>query len=479
MLSLKKTQSFGPGFLNGNRSCKNSLIITDLKNFLPEEYREKYIDWLKNNIHWLLEDFKEAHSFKAKNWVSLNQNKIELNQWERIYLPRYWYGLYLKHEISQKLDFVVKKGLVVIEKIQGDVFDLVSSGTENKIFYIDKLTGKKEKLTAKAVVLAIGSLENKIIDEINENNNLILIQDPYIPNFEKTSSTILEALKGTKLLVNRNILIIGSNATSLELLFNLNGSIIKLVNKVYVISKSGEFPFLIEQNQEVITYKFKNLENLRLNKQLTADKIIKAAEKDIKEAKKNGKNIANIADQLSNEVINLVNVLSFEEQENFVSYHGLQLVRLIRRAGSEYINVLNDLIKRKKVRVVRGVYKTGEFKKQNRIEKANVCLVINCSGFENMETTELLLIRNLKKRGLIFSNKSGNGIEVDKQFCAKNSIYVMGPLLAGNINENIRLWHAESAARIHKLSISLASELMIKVQEDERIRRNVLQVIMS
>src|SRR5690606_3690020 len=79
----------------------------------------------------------------------------------------------------------------------------------------------------------------------------------------------------------------------------------------------------------------------------------------------------------------------------------------------------------------------------------SIKVIINCSGFQELSSnTSSTLIKNLMKQSLCLINASKRGLEVNQDFEIDKNFFLIGPLLAGNVNSNFRIWHAESCARI-------------------------------
>ncbi|HRH34024.1 MAG TPA: hypothetical protein PKY12_03155, partial [Catalimonadaceae bacterium] len=94
------------------------------------------------------------------------------------------------------------------------------------------------------------------------------------------------------------------------------------------------------------------------------------------------------------------------------------------------------------------------------ILKAPVQVVINCAGFQDLGTPPKGLIQNLIDEGICEANESKRGFVINENFESNPNFFVMGPLVAGNVNNRLRVWHAESCTRIITLSKQLAEVLV-------------------
>ena len=91
--------------------------------------------------------------------------------------------------------------------------------------------------------------------------------------------------------------------------------------------------------------------------------------------------------------------------------------------------------------------------------RAPFCITINCGGFEELAPSSSRLINSLLDNGICKVNRTNRGFLVNERLEAGENVYVIGPLLGGNFNENVRYWHVESASRIAGLAELLAESL--------------------
>jgi len=87
-------------------------------------------------------------------------------------------------------------------------------------------------------------------------------------------------------------------------------------------------------------------------------------------------------------------------------------------------------------------------------------VVINCTGADDLDKSTSRLIYNLVHNGIAKVNLSGKGFYVNEKFEAAPNLYIMGPLLGGNMNERIHFWHLENASRLMYLAPFLAECLL-------------------
>ena len=62
-----------------------------------------------------------------------------------------------------------------------------------------------------------------------------------------------------------------------------------------------------------------------------------------------------------------------------------------------------------------------------------------------------------------YKETSRGGLAVDAHHRAAPGVFVAGPLLAGNLNETLRVWHLESCQRILGMAPALGADLAAAV----------------
>ena len=275
---------------------------------------------------------------------------------------------------------------------------------------------------------------------------------------------------------NREVLIVGSNASTLDALYSLNNSKIltSLVDKFTIVSPNAAFPHRISREVPAIDYTPQALVTLLTATPFTAKQIFEAVRVDVASATAKKINIADIHAHISAVVIQALNLLDLGEQAQFVSKYAVEIGKLQRRAGGEYLDVVDSLVERDKLSFLKGKFvkylplSTGgsgcEYidsdDRQAKIANMPVGVIINCAGFQDITKSASVLIQNLLSRKICAPNDSNRGFIIDKNFEAGKNCYVMGPLVAGNIDANFKVWHAESCQRILSLSQHLATVLM-------------------
>jgi uncharacterized NAD(P)/FAD-binding protein YdhS len=474
---VEKKDEFWKGFPYGQRSSINSLTITTLGEFVPEPEKEPFIHWLETNLASWTEQIKHLGGEAGRKWLLKNLPFIEKKDWDDIYIPRHLFGLYLKENALKAIEAAAQKGIAQITLIEAEAVDLDRNRDGIYEITVEKNGQQSPPIQAGRVILAIGSppVRSIQIPGQEDSNSYLYINDPYLPGMESNIQFIFEQLSKTQEVTKRNILIVGSNASSLELIYLLGHrpEIVSLLHQITVLSISGLLPHRITPNN-FPDYQFENLVQLKQNKNYNADILMQTIETDMEIAYRKGIHIGDTYYQLSDLVVELLNDLSWVEQKYFYGAYGMRFTKLIRRAGAEYRDTAAELIRDKKIELVKGRFlrleksadkKTAGFVYQDT-EKQNThahppsfTVVVNCTGFEELQDSSSRLIRNLVEKKLCRVNSSNRGFEVNEDFEANKGLYVMGPLLGGIFNNKLRYWHVENAKRIYRAGAMLADTL--------------------
>jgi uncharacterized NAD(P)/FAD-binding protein YdhS len=477
ILAVEKQNEFWKGFPYGNRSSINSLTITTLGEFVPEKEKELFISWLESTLdEWI--SFLEANGGAAsRKWIEHNLPLIQKKQWDEIYIPRFLFGNYVDEKLMEAIQFAKTKELARIHLIEAEATSISKKGNAG---YTVKLKDKKANsisFVAGKIILAIGSPPVKSIrSATTDDSGPLYIDDLYLPGMEPNIERLEQLFVGITDPNKRNVLIVGSNATSLEFLYLLHSKhgIKKLINKVLAISLSGLLPHRITPNN-FSDYKFNNMMLLTEKKNYSSAELIDAIENDIRIADTEGMHIGNIYYRLSDLVVQLLNKLDETQQKNFHSTYGWRLTKLMRRAGAEYSDAAAELMNENKFELLKGEFldvtvsptEPGSgmlrYKAHGNepvIHPLLFPVVINCSGFEELDACSSELINNLIEQGICTVNSTNRGFEVSEKFEASDNFYVVGPLLGGIFNNKIRYWHVENASRIYTIG-SMLAEILI------------------
>ena len=456
------------GIPYGRRSGFTSLIITPLDEFLPEDELFLFINWMTENINWLITPFKENAGPRSKLWLENSEEKIRLGDSSKIHIPRYFFGIYIweklklalcKTSVDIQLDFVKAEVTSVIRKEDSDISD----------FRIDVNT--KHTFFTSQILLGVGIPQIRSLDNTKEHHDLVFFENPYNPDLVSTIKNIDEQIKSQDC---SNILIIGANASALELIYqiaNLN-NFEDFDVKFSVLSPQGKLPNFYIKDKET-TFTATMLQNLSDSDSIiTSDIILEAFKKDLYFADNNNYDISDTLPIFTNHVGNLIKRLSKNEKHEFTKFHGIEIGRLQRRAGYEYTLPIKELLTLQKLNIIKGKFKSFSDEKgptmveyyddmQSSPQKAHYDIVINCAGSAGLTHNGMSpLLRQLKESGLCSATPSNHGLVVGDRFDAVPGFFINGPLLAGNVIGDMGIWHVEHTGRIIGFAKKIANNII-------------------
>jgi uncharacterized NAD(P)/FAD-binding protein YdhS len=482
----EKSGEFWTGIPYGNRSGRNALLIAPLKEFIPQQLeREHFIGWLIANREWVFDPQEYNKGELSRKWLQANEAAMSQGLWDELFIPRHTFGLYLKQRLANILQAATAKGLIEIDLLTAEVLDVQ---TIQDMYLVDLAAEENTHFLAKKLVLAIGSPPNVAFEQARSDDaeqEICYIDNMYEPSLDVNIDRICASLQQFEHQSQRQVLIVGSNAGTLDTLYSLNNSktLANLIDKFIVLSPNAAFPHRISREVVRVTYTPQHLVALVQSASFTAKQILEAVQQDVAWATAENINISDIYSDISKVVIQGLNKLSFGEQKQFVSRYAVEIGKLQRRAGGEYLDVVDELIAQNKLEFLKGKfvrysplttggasceYVDGE-DRQQKVFAAPIGVIINCAGFQDVTKSSSVLIQNLIRRGICIPNDSNRGFAIDKNFEASKNCYLMGPLVAGNIDGDFKIWHAESCQRIISLSQQLATVLLPTEQPDLNI----------
>lgn len=465
IIMFEKDSWLWGGIPYGQRSGFTTLIITPLDEFLPEDELFPFIEWMSMNIDWLIVPFKERAGTRSRKWLEESLPKIVSKDSSKIHVPRYFFGIYLWEKL--KLAAENKNLKIKLDFINADVRAIENNNISQYSIHIDK----KIIFKASKVLLGVGIPKiRSLTSKKDQPKNLILLNDPYVPDLQSSIDLIADILKTKS---QKKILIVGANASALEIIYQITN--IKKFDefdvKISVLSPQGKLPDLYIKDKHT-NFVANNLTKLSNSKDLvTADSILNALKDDLFFADNNDYKISDTLPIFTKNVGSLVNKLSKKEKYKFISYHGVEIGRLQRRAGYEYTQPVKELTNAGKLNIIKGKFNqfknykkftAVEYIKDNRknFEEESFDIVINCAGSAGLVNRgKSPLITQLINSGLCKPTPSNHGLCVGNKFDALPGFYINGPLLAGNVVGDMGIWHVEHCGRIISFAKRIASDI--------------------
>ena len=465
---VEKSHEFWKGIPYGSRSSVNALTITCVEDFVNETERPVFFRWLKDHKDEWAAWYRANGGITAARWLENNLSLIDREDWKTVYIPRFLFGNYLAEKVTRMLQAVEDKGLARVRLIQAEAIDVIVNPGGLHEITLEHSDGIRSVLTTRKLVVSTGSAPvRKMCDPTGAD--VAYINDIYEPSvaasIQKLECALAHSGPG-----GRNVLVIGSNASSIELLYLLEGlpRLRELMDQLVIISPSGILPY--HTSTEVLdTYPMPALGALT---DYTIETLVSAATQDIRLALRDGANMDYIG-AIIKHTLALMDVLDEDAKRQFYAIHGVRLRDLFRRAGPEYRGAADLLIHTEKVSLLKGRFLSthttengAAFDYQDGTTGQEIThplsfrVIINCSGSDNLDQSPSRLLHNLVHRQICRMNLSGKGFEVNERFEAAPNLYVMGPLLGGNMNKLIHFWQLENASRLTYLAPYLAGELL-------------------
>lgn len=484
---IEKYSEFNSGIPYGKRSGFSTLLITSLRNFLIEPELTLFIDWLNKNKNWLLDEMKQEGGNLSEKWLYEHHEAIKNNDWKDLFIPRRFFGCYINERIENKIEKLSKNNLVTVDYVQGEVLDVERTDLgQFNIILRNNTTIKSNK-----VVLSVGSLPVKYLwknKSLIEKENILLLNNPYHPdlktNLEKAKSFIDKRSRDN----HTNVLIIGANASALEMLYKLNDNQVpeSLNNISYTfLSTHGRLPDALIDEERQKSFQPKHLKALKSRKHLTAQIIAEATYKDLDIADDIQLGPASTVEIISKHFGVLLEDLSQKELEIFACEYGNDIGRRQRCAGLHYSNVVTDLKAQDRFEHIAGrfidlkknvnneyklVYKDTKSGKE-KISNLPFHLVINCVGSKKLSNKDIpKLHSNLIDKKICVPNPSDIGFYVNDKLESIPDFHIMGPMLAGNVIENRAVWHVEHCGRIIGLSKVLSGILFEDLIQTSKLK---------
>lgn len=475
IIVTEKSDEFWTGLPYGKRSGRNALLISPLHEFIPQQpERQNFTDWLTANRDRVFNPAEYNKGELSRKWLAANSADMSEGHWDDLFIPRHTFGLYLKERLDRVLTTAAANGLIEFKLITADVLDVQNV---EDLYLIDLNGTEHRSFLAKQLVLAIGSPPNVAFtqDRFQESaDEVCYIDNMYEPSLDFNIDRICQSLQQADSPSQRQVLMVGSNAGTLDTLYNINNSktAVSLIDKFVIVSPNAAFPYRISKGIVELNYRPQYLLALVETRSFTAKQMFNAIEQDVAAAISQNINVSDIHGDISKVTMQALNLLNSAEQKQFVIRYSVDIGKLQRRAGGEYLDVVNNLIAQNKLE-----FRKGKFVKYSAPTSGTNCeyrdsenitqpvmdtpirIVINCAGFQDVTKSDSILIQNLIRREICIPNDSNRGFVTDKNFRANKNCYIMGPLVAGNIDGDFKVWHAESCQRIIGLSEILAAAL--------------------
>ncbi|MGY1831707.1 FAD/NAD(P)-binding protein [Geodermatophilus sp. SYSU D01180] len=458
-----------PGVPYGSRAARTSLLITSLRDFLPDAERRLFSDWLAVNKDWAFDDFLAAEGPVSSRWWARHRDAVARDDFDDLFLPRYVFGLHLSQRVRAAIAAASAAGAATTTELQDAVVSLRTDGTGYSI------DCRERTLEATHVVLATGSspVAPRLAVEGDEPA-AVLVDDPFDGMTEARDriAAALRRLDGAG--DPPHVVVLGGNASTMDMLYQVNDLAVAAERSVRftVLTPGGRLPDRISPPRPEVDYRPELLHALRDEDLIRAVDVYEAAIGDLVRGKDAGFSVGETLKPISDGVMAVLKRLSAEETLEFAGHWGVELGRHQRRAGWEYYEVLDELTADGRLETVAGSF-TGVTAADGRGVRVHLLrdgvpaeldrpadVVVNCAGpVRRLQDTSPSLVADLISSGVVEPTRYGGGIAVGPTLEAAPGLYVMGPLLAGNVVNGSPVWHMEHCGRISSFGTTLGRSL--------------------
>jgi len=460
---IDRDPDFFSGVAYGRRSGRGSLTLSTVERFLPSEEREDFVEWLNQHRDDVLSDPELDEA-----WIDRHREAIVSGQWAQLFIPRRLYGKYLAECVSAAIWLARFQNVAEFTSINAAVTRLTESDGRY-LLDIEDSDGRACEIDAAVVVLAIGSPP---VRELKADGGAVadgLVHDIYDPGLEQTLARVrarLDDLPRT----DRKVLVVGGNAAALEFVLAAHTLIRNLGATITVLSPSGRPRHWHRTKPHEPTH-LPALTALKASadagQQVTAADLYEAVAADLAAALASGADVAAVP-AIMDVIPSFLGLLGSQDREALAAEYGMLITNLLREDCGDAVDILDTLIAAGIISFEAGRYRTSRCRAScfevtvidrdglRRKLDSRYGVVIGAVGFEAVSATGAPLLRQLLDDEIVHASSSDRGLRADSRFRAAPRLFVTGPLLAGNANANMLIWHAESVRRILEIARTAA-----------------------
>ncbi len=177
---IEKSSEFNTGIPYGTRSGSSTLLITSLRNFLPEPELSEFLVWLNKNKDWLIKEYKNEGGILSKKWLEIHSDAIQNNQWEDLFIPRRFFGHYINQMVEENVAHLTAKKIIEVKKENSIEKPAVFFIGGLRAFDFDLIEDGMKSMTdaVKPARLYSWNQKEEMIDEIKtrkENQPVVLV----------------------------------------------------------------------------------------------------------------------------------------------------------------------------------------------------------------------------------------------------------------------------------------------------------------
>lgn len=482
VLVVEQSGEFNKGVAYGQRSGEKALILTRIDQFYPASELEKFAAWVKTSGK--LKEIWANHSDEQLTALENLPEKLFLAEFGRMCVRRSIVGQFIDWRVDTALNSAHTNGALEVDFIDAQVLGVHRNQDANGVMELAiKQVASTTHCTVSAenVILAIGTRPRLAVDiegELPEYAKSRLVSDPYdsagLDNNLKALVTDISANENDEI----DLTVLGSNASAMETLYMLSTLVSRCscpVN-ITVLSMLGELPAMIPEIIDDTCVSVPEIDRLAENDVIDSDGLYKAALDALKRLKIEGCSVDCYNRSVDVALLSALEKMKVEDRLEFLRSKGNALGRYKRRAERNYFDNASSMLNSSRLKLVTGrmnslQYKNDKFCAEIMLESGETASMLS-DGLINCGTTETLsekssnpLIASMIESGMVSVDNSASClITTDGGFGIAENVYVIGPLLAGNIVGEDPVWHLEHCGRIIHYSAKLAQQLLAETK---------------
>lgn len=445
----------GGGCAYGASADDLSMIVCDLGRFIDGPIRNDFVNWLNAYAAQVL---RNEQTSAVSRWLHKIGADIPGFDWLSTQVPRRFFGMFLEERLSRSIQRARDRHPHAIRQ---ESCRATRVSPDQDGYCIELQDGSV--IRASQVVLAIGAGRLPIIAPSGKaSTGMLFIPSIYSPSLGETRRTIAEASRHGR----KRMIIIGSNASALDLLHSLysDETSRETMASVVVASPTGRFPG--DERQPAIVPDRSEGPPLHSTEFDPLVSIFESFMDDLRDAA--NEPIMHAAPKVVEKLNRRLDALALADQNRYLATYARRTVSALRRAASEHLNAVNFYAGR--TTFIQSHYDDESMAFMDDsgrviIQPGQGDIVVDCRGgayprpvdgcYPSLGELDVSTV-------LCRTNEAGLGILVDEQLQVSEGLYVLGPLLAGLITPKRRSWHIEDASLCFQMATDLAMRLWAK-----------------
>jgi uncharacterized NAD(P)/FAD-binding protein YdhS len=465
---VEESGEFFAGTAYGSRSGPRALLITPLAEFVPAAERAGFLAWLDANRDRLVEQARLNCAELSRETVTSLEGPLTEAEWDSLYLPRCFFGMYLQERAGDAIQAARRDRIAEVRLLATTVV-----AVEPRPAGFRLVLGDDSSVGAATVVLAVGAPPARDLPGFEAAPPAVVaVADPLAPSLEHH---LRQLARNTDRPLR--VLVVGANATALEFIYHLcdEPGLVPRIERLTILSTQGTLPGMLGARVDPPWAPDRTLQLIE-REVVTSTQLVEALDADLDHAQASGVPIAATVGPIGDALRLLVPRLDHDGKAEFALRHGMQVGRRQRRAGPRYLAALESLARSGRLTHLAGDYlgveacDSGVALRYRPAGTGNSVVsdqafnvLVNGTGPAPIgQGAPSVLLDSLAEAG-VQVNRSGRGLVVDDDLAAAPGVFVVGPLLAGNVIRDQAVWHVEHCGRIEGFAATLATTLVTRI----------------